>query len=461
MKKYLLILAILLTGLLIFPITIYGQNTNKSQTGKNKKGPGTNEPKESKYIDIKDFYDPSSPTAGFQEAVDFLKPGGGMIFVSPGIYKIRKSIVLFSGIYIIGSGEYSVIERMDSCSQIKLLSDGKEGDKEITVGDTKGFFKGGEVTVFSNPFAGFNSTNATIAEVKEKSLVLDKPLRKNYLTENSGRVMNFFCTFTATRAENIRIENLVIDGKMKPGSDFRGDFIFSAIHFVHVHNIIMDKVIIRRYPGDGFSVQGGSNASITNCLAEYNLGNGFHPGTTLTGSTWTQNTGRYNGGDGLFFCYNVRYATVSDNHFFNNKGHGIGDLGKGGVDGDQMNVVSGNFCYNNGMSGIQCTPGGNNVITNNVCENNSQSEPGKWAGIHLKDTHSSIIQGNRCSVSKPSPEESRQNHGIFLTGKCENNLITGNILSGYSVGIAGDDLELNTIDKNILLEKHRPDPPKE
>lgn len=459
MKRYVMIL---LSMLLLSSLIVYGQDRKKTKSGRTSESISTIQVRKSKFADIRDFYDPSSPTAGLQEAVDYLKPDGGTVFLSPGTYKIRKSIVLFSGVYVTGSGEHSVIERMDTCIQRKLSSAGKEGDREIMIGDTRGFYKGGEITVFSNPFSGFNCTSANITEVKENSLLIDRPLRKNYLPENGAAVLNFFPVFTSSRSTSgIRIENLVIDGKMKAGSDYHGDFVYSAIHFVHVNNIIIDKVTIRNFPGDGFSVQGGSNVTVTNCLAEYNLGNGFHPGTTIRVSTWSNNIGRFNGGDGLYFCFNVRYATISGNHFYNNKNSGIGDMGKGGVEGDQMNVVSGNYCYNNGRSGIECTPGGNNIVVNNVCENNSRSEPGKWAEIYLRDTHSTIIQGNRCSDSDTSHTANKPNRAILLVGNCENNLISGNILSGYSRAISGDNLEKNMIIQNITLEKHSPEGPKE
>ena len=116
-----------------------------------------------------------------------------------------------------------------------------------------------------------------------------------------------------------------------------------------------------------------------------------------------------------------------------------------------MNVVSGNFCYNNGKAGIECTPGGNNIVIDNICENNSKAEPGRYAAISLKDTHSTIVKGNRCSESIPSASAEQQNWGIRLTGKCENNMITDNIITGYSKGIEGDNLEKNTIERNISL----------
>jgi parallel beta-helix repeat protein len=404
-----------------------------------------------KQVDLKDYYDPSSPTAGLQAAIDQLKPEGGIVHIPPGSYKIRRSVFLASGITLLGSGEHSVIERMDPCVQRRLLSAGKGGDKEIQLEDVGGFFPGGEVTVFSRRFAGFNCTAAVIVEVKEKSLVLDRPLRRDYLPEDQAGVVNFFPAFTVRQAEKIQLEKLAIDGGMEPGSAFLCDFVCSAIHLVHVKNITIDRVTVRNYPGDGFSIQGGSNAYVTNCLAEHNLGNGFHPGTTLHASKWTHNTGRFNGKDGLFFCFNVRYATVADNHFYNNRKNGIGDLGKGGDDGDQMNVVSGNYCYNNGLSGIECTSGGNNTVINNICENNSRSEPGKWPGIYLSDTHSTIVQGNRCAGRDPATKS----NGILLVGQCENNLITSNILAGYPVAIAGDNLAQNTVGQNLTLKEFK------
>ena len=444
----------LLILLLLFPLILNGQDKNNSKFKKTEENITHELYRGDKYVDIKDFYNHSSPTAGFQEAVDYLRSEGGTIFVSPGTYKIRKSIILFSGIYILGCGEHSVIERMDSCIQKPLESAGREGDFEIQVRDVNGFFKGGEITIASNTAKYWDCTNATILEVNNKSIKINQPLKKNYLPEDEAAVMNFFPVFTATREGNIRIENLTIDGKMKLGSNFGCHFVCSAIHFNEVYNSRVEKVIVRRYPADGFSVQRGGSITVTNCLAEYNLGNGFHPGTGLTVSTWSRNIGRYNSLDGLFFCWQVKYATVSDSHFYNNKKNGIGDLGNGGT-GDQMNIVSGNFCYNNDRSGIECTPGGNNTVTNNVCENNSQAEPGKWPGIYLKNTHSSIFQGNRCCESNSSDSGKTQSYGILLIGKCENNVISGNILTGHSKGgIAGDNLEMNTIVQNISLDKH-------
>ena len=168
-----------------------------------------------KRINLRDFYDPDSPTAGFQEAVDHLKPDGGEIYIPPGIYKIRQSIVLNSGIYIRGSDNHSIIERLDPCIQIPLLKDGRKGDTEIRPKDVSGFFVGGEITVYSDTSWGWNCSTASITKIEGNSLIIDTPLKKNYLLKEGGMIMNFFPVFTAVDAENISIENMVIDGKMK------------------------------------------------------------------------------------------------------------------------------------------------------------------------------------------------------------------------------------------------------
>ena len=405
-----------------------------------------------KCINLRDFYNPNSPTAGFQEAVDYLKPDGGEIYVPAGIYKIRRSIVLESGISIRGNGSHSIIERLDSCIQIPLGKDGRKGDNEVKPKDISGFHIGGEITVYSDTAWGWNSTPAAIADIAGNTLVIDTPLEQDYLLEENGMIMNFFPVFTAIDAENIRIENMVIDGKMKSGSRYYNEFVTSAIHFSGVSNVYIEKVTVRNYPADGFSIQRGANAYVSNCMAEYNHGNGFHPGTGLTESTWINNVGRYNGWDGFYFCFNVRYATVSGNHFYRNGKNGIGGLGEGGKTGDQMNVIDGNYCYQNAKSGIECTPGKNNIIVNNICENNSQEEAGKWPGIYLNNTSSSIIRGNRCCNAYLKESRKTQGYGIFFTGECLHNVVTDNILSGHlNKGIAGEYLDTNLIENNMIF----------
>ena len=135
----------------------------------------------------------------------------------------------------------------------------------------------------------------------------------------------------------------------------------------------------------------------------------------------------------------------------------MGGLGVGGTGGDRYNVVSGNFCYNNGRCGIQMSKGGNNIVVNNVCENNSQEEPLRWPGILVEDTYSSIISGNKCLDFQVPDSAKTQGYGILITGKSRDNIIKDNILTGHPRGgVAGEALGNNKVEGNIYSGNHEP-----
>ena len=74
-------------------------------------------------------------------------------------------------------------------------------------------------------------SDGTITEMQGNSLIIDTPLEQDYLVGDNGMITNFFPVFTAVEKENIRIENVVIDGKMKPGSNLVIIMTASAGHY--------------------------------------------------------------------------------------------------------------------------------------------------------------------------------------------------------------------------------------
>jgi hypothetical protein len=411
-------------------------------------------------VSAADFNKPGSPTAGIQEAIDSLPETGGVVYIPVGTYEINRSINLRSGIRLVGEGDHSIIARRDPCVETKLTAPAVKDKKTFTVESAKGFAVGHEVCVRSDQVYGWGSTHAIITKISGKTITIDRPLKGgsrkgDYLPDENGVVQNFYPAIYALKSENVRVENVKIDGRMEEGSEYEVEFTVSAIHFNGVRDGLVSRVHVKSYPADGVSIQRGDNVTVTQCLSERNLGHGFHPGTSITSGSWTDNVGRYNGWDGLYFCFGVRHSLMQGNRFHNNGWNGIGGLGWGGT-GDRYNVVTGNFCSNNAKAGIQCTEGGNNIISNNVCENNSQEEPGKWPGILVQDTHSSVISGNRC-LDFQEDDAQTQHVGIQVTGKSRNNVIKGNILSGHkTAGINGEALDNNTLSDNLTLKSHEP-----
>ena len=408
-------------------------------------------------LNAADFFSKTSPTSGIQQAIDALPKDGGTVFLPAGTYKMTRSINLRSGVILRGAGPLTVITRRDPWYQQPLTISGDEGDKKITVKDASGFIPGREIFIRSAETGGWHSTHAIITKINGNEISLDIPLFKGYQISHNPVAANFFPFIYAIDVKNLRVENLTVDGQ-KPAestTDWIVDFTVSGIHFKNIVNSVISNVTLTGIPGDGFSIQGGDNTSITNCIAEHCLGNGLHPGTSGTNGIWADNIARFNGKCGLFFCWGIRHLLVQGNQLYNNKMHGIGNIGEGGS-GDRYNIINANFCYNNGMSGIDCYKGGNNIVTNNVCENNSQAEPGRYPGIGVTDTFNTIISGNRCFDFQKTGSKT-QLHGIFVTGTSRDNIIKDNIITGHiKRGIAGPALRDNIVKDNIISATHNP-----
>ncbi len=408
-------------------------------------------------VSAADYRSPASHTAGIQEAVDALGEAGGTVLIPAGLYEMDRAVHLGSGVWLRGEGEHTVIARKDPCVQVKVTGPALTGARSVNVADGSRFRVGQEVTVRSEESNGWWCTQAYIEKIEGNVIYIDRELTHDYLPAEGAWVHNFFPALYAVDQSLIRIEDLTIDGRLGSERDFVNDFTLSAVHTRDVSDSYLAGLHVKNWPGDGISIQGGDNVTVTQCLSEHNLGHGFHPGTGVGSGSWTNNVGRYNGWDGLYFCHRVRHTTVSGNRFHDNGWNGIGGLGKGGDGGDRYNVVSGNFCYNNGRSGIKAYGGGNNTVVNNVCENNSRSEAGAYPGILIEDTHSSIFSGNRCLDFQVPAENKTQGWGILVTGNSHDNVILGNIFSGHiKGGLGGEALGRNTVADNVTLDEHEP-----
>jgi parallel beta-helix repeat protein len=163
----------------------------------------------------------------------------------------------------------------------------------------------------------------------------------------------------------------------------------------------------------------------------------------LSGAIFSGNIGRYNGGDGLYFCAQVLGITVTGNLFHDNGASGIGGLGPGGDKGDRFNVVSNNICRNNGRWGIAANGGENNLIADNVCIDNSQSQPGRYSGISIADSTDTVVTGNRCGADSERPS---QKFGVEESGGSNRNVIAGNLCEGNlegGIAVCGADTQLS------------------
>jgi parallel beta-helix repeat protein len=281
-----------------------------------------------------------------------------------------------------------------------------------------------------------------VKEAAPKRLILAEPIASGheegvFKPERNAIAVNFFPFVRGGRAHwdrevaDVAILDLVLDGNLKVNPGPWRDFTLAAIHFANVSDSLVRGVTVRGSVGDGIGVQAGRDNRVESCLVESCRGHGLHPGTSLRGATFANNISRRNDGDGLYFCWEVVGITVTGNLFHDNAGHGIGGIGEGGKGGDRFNVVANNICRRNARHGIEAVRGANNVITGNVCLDNSQAKPGQFTGIHLADTTHTIVSGNRCGSEGDKPA---QKLGIEECGKSDHNVVAANLCDGNAQG---------------------------
>ena len=360
-----------------------------------------------------------------QEAINALPPEGGIVELPEGVYMINRSIRLHSGVTLRGVGAKSILHKTPG-GIARLLEPALKGTSAVLVDHPERFHQGEQVGVVDNQQVGWNATHAIVLGMEDGRLLLNRGVWASYQPELNGALVGLFPLITAANGENVAVEDLAIEAELKEQPSSVLNFTFSAIHFNHVSKVSIRHVAIRSYPGDGVSVQGGSRCQILDNVVQGCLGHGYHAGGGLEDSLFENNRAIGNGGDGFFFCSNVRTVTVRGNLFKGNKGHGVGGLGDWG---DTKNVVEANRCITNGGAGIVALNGADNQIVKNFCSSNSQQKPGEFPGILLLNTTDTVVQTNQCI-----DEKGTQSWGIVEYGVSDKNQITGNICQGNRAG---------------------------
>ncbi|MCX7886596.1 MAG: right-handed parallel beta-helix repeat-containing protein [Verrucomicrobiae bacterium] len=385
----------------------------------------------------------SAANPDIQHAVDSLPATGGVIILAPGEYPLRRAIRLRSNVTLQGAGPTTTLWKKKH-AETKLAAVALARSRTVQVVNPAGFAEGDQVAIRDKDAMGWNVAQAIITRVEGNLLHLDRPLPRTYDPAKSGFVIHIFPAITAENATGIVVRNLTIrDDSVRDLSMFGPldnprarwlpvlPFHVAAIHFNNVSDSRVENCHIIGWLSDGISIQGGSvkgpsagNVTVTRCIVEKCGGNGLHPGGGLHDSAFAQNISRSNGADGLYFCAGVKRVTVSGNQLLGNKANGIGGLGDSG---DTLNIVTNNLISGNGQHGIQMSGGTSNTVVDNTVQNNSQSAPGRYSGIWLAATSSSLVKGNRCFDDQ---KNKTQKCGIEELPGCRDNIVAENHCHG-------------------------------
>jgi len=383
------------------------------------------------------FFSPDSFTAGIQEAVDRLPPDGGIVQLPPGRFLLRRSVHLRSNVTLRGSGAATVLTRPGQ-ARSPLARRTERGAMSVVVEDGSVFETGCQIAIFPDAakgHAGWPAAKVIVTAVDGNTLTLDRALEHAYDPDKRSAhngwapvVINVFPGISVEGESGVRIEDLKLDGSIAANPGPETSWTMAGIHLHGTRDAVVRNVTVSGWPSDGIGVQGGSGNRITELLVEDCRGHGFHPGTLLRHSVFSNIIARRNTQHGLYFCAGVQHVIVSDSLFEANAWSGVGGLGDSN---DTFNLVANNVCFGNGQAGIHATHGADNSIIGNMVVNNSKATPGRFSGIHLTSVTDMTVVGNRCLDNQPAKTQS---HGIGESGQSNRNLITGNHCLGNLKG---------------------------
>jgi parallel beta-helix repeat protein len=309
-----------------------------------------------------------------QQAIDRVAAaGGGTVVIKAGTYMLSNSVRVASHMRLRGEGPGKTVLKKVAGYESKLALDADYGEVIATVEDAKGFAVGMGVTVLDNSRAeAWTPSVGTIVGIEGNTLHLDRFLHMDYSMAQQGRVFNTYPLIAGYDVEDVRVEDLTVDGS-RAGSSLLDGCQTGGIYFFHSRRMTVHNCVVRNYPGDGISLQFVEDPVVENCEAADNALLGIHLGTGAARGIVRDCRAHGNGQDGLFLCWRVQHARYEHNQSWNNGRDGI-SLGHKDTD----NIFIGNTSSGNGRAGIYFRDEvASNAASRNTFEENTLEDNGR------------------------------------------------------------------------------------
>lgn len=337
-----------------------------------------------------------------QFAINTVAKTGGIVKLNSGLYKIKAPVQMKSNVKLIGSGSETILKR-DVGIQTKYIVDADFGELKLTVENSDGFEVGMKVQVTDNINKGcWNVSTAYISDIVDNIIYVDKGMIRDYRSDKNGLISNASSVIEFVDVKNASVSDLTTDGNRT--ENFFADGCNSAgVLVLRSKNIVIDKVHVKDFNGEGISWQITENVTVQNCEISGSGNTGLHPGTGSPFSTIVNNDVHHNDQDGLFICWRVYQSTVSgnkfhhngrfglctghkdtdvifsENHFFENKSDGINLRGERETNAPHRNTFVKNIIENNGTAGSAYgfsinSPVKNLVLKENIFKNSANTQ---------------------------------------------------------------------------------------
>lgn len=320
------------------------------------------------------FIDPKNPALGIQKAIDSLPPTGGVVLLPEGTFLMRRHLRLPSNVTLRGRGwNKTILKAVPARSTVIEKVESQDGVAVVIVRDATGFQSGDAVCfgpVWGHPGslgAGpVENQDLIITSIQNKKLVLSGPAP----TAKAATLYHWFPLIYSRATEFVEVKDLALHGEANKDAGVRGDFRTNPITFGCVTGARVSRVHIDTWNGDGFSLQGGSDAIVTDNTVT-RVSQGFHPGTTTSRYLWSRNLSTGNYSCGLFFCWYNQNGVYFQNTLDSFAGYAD--------QGDVFNTIA----YNRIRGGFGITTGYNGVFVGNQTPSITMDKGETKVGKHL------------------------------------------------------------------------------
>jgi len=369
---------------------------------------------------------PGFESEAIQIALDAIKTrGGGIVKLNPGVYKIIGPVRLSDNASLIGSGKATILQKCDGF-KTTFIVDADWGMLKAVVKDVSGFKRGMGIQLYDDEHnQGWDVTTAVITDIQDNVIYFDNNTINDYLSSLNGTITNGCSIIEAVGVENVKIADLVIEGK-KSRNHYINGCRGGGIYIHKSRNCLVENVKVNEFNGDSFSWQITEKITLRGCESSSGDGLGFHPGTGSDHSIIENCISHNNMGDGIFLCWRVQSGVFRNNTVYANGDNGISIGHK-----DTDNIFENNHVYENGDHGIffrdenEQNSGHRNTFTSNLIENNGikQESSGFYIGGETHDIR--IINNIIRSAGK-----GKQSTAIFVGKKSSKITSSDNKISG-------------------------------
>ena len=271
------------------------------------------------------------------------------VFFDQGVYMIRRSLTLRSGMEIYG---YKATLKKNAAVTTTLAAAAVKDQTFIDVASAEGFNVGDQFVIADSDGANWCTYGLVTAvegnRIHFKNIISDmqsnfpgcvRQYPAGYKVSTSFALLRSWASRFA--CEGVYIHDLTLDGNKR--SDEARSWANSCIHMDSYYengytgqsgieyrnaqrNLIARNLVIMNSPHDGISDQSAGGLIVTDCRIENSAMHGVHLGTRFAGALISNNrmTGNGVAGAGVFFCQTVTNVIV-DNNLFTFFNHGCSD----------------------------------------------------------------------------------------------------------------------------------------